>query len=100
MRSEKYPVMLDMQADIVYIACMTSRQYTIRQVPEAVDQALRASARKSNKSLNEVLLSALEGAAGEMEYHDLDFLAGSWAADAKTDRALKDQRGIDSELWR
>ncbi|MFO1470243.1 MAG: hypothetical protein U1F27_04270 [Turneriella sp.] len=79
---------------------MSGMQYTIRQVPVAVDKALRANARKNNQSLNEVLLAALAGAAGETEQHDLDFLAGSWQSDSETEDALKEQRGIDREMWR
>lgn len=89
-----------MQANNAYSAYMGSMQYTIRQVPEAVDRALRAQARKNGQSLNDVLLSALSGAAGETEHADFDFLANSWQADALTDDALKNQRGIDRELWR
>ncbi len=89
-----------MQANSAYIAGMNSMQYTIRQVPSTVDKALRANARKNNQSLNDVLLAALAGAAGETEQHDLDFLAGSWQGDETTEATLKEQRGIDREMWR
>lgn len=89
-----------MQANIAYIACMSSIQYTIRQVPAAVDKALRANARKNDQSLNDALLAALADAAGETEHHDLDFLAGSWQGDNETESALKEQRSIDREMWR
>ena len=100
MRTEQIPLKLDMQAHTAYIACMSSMQYTIRQVPAAVDKALRANARKNDLSLNDVLLAALAGAAGETEQHDLDFLAGSWQSDDETEATLKEQRGIDREMWR
>ena len=39
-------------------------QYTIRNVPKALDATLRRSARKQGKSLNEVVIEALvRGAA-------------------------------------
>ncbi len=79
-------------------------QYTIRNVPAEVDRALRLKARKSHESLNEVLLQALRTSVsaddGLVKYHDLDFIAGSWADDAGTNSTLKDQRKIDAELWK
>jgi hypothetical protein len=53
--------------------------------------------------LNEVAVEALTCGAGVErepgEYHDLDFLFGSWVADPVVDRALSDQRTIDADLW-
>ena len=77
-------------------------QYTIRQVPAAVDAALRAKARRSGRSLNAVALEPLRtgsGVAEQVRYHDLDFFFGSWVADEAVDKALKDQRRIDPDLW-
>ena len=54
MRTEQIPLKLDVHAHLAYIACMRNMQYTIRQVPDAVDKALRANARKNNLSLNDV----------------------------------------------
>lgn len=78
-------------------------QYTIRRVPPSVDAALRAKARRQGKSLNAVALEALRTGAGVAEavrYHDLDSFFGSWVADEATDKALKDQRKVDPDLWR
>ncbi len=56
-------------------------QYTIRTVPPKVDQALRARARKTGKSLNAVALEALAKGADVSDrpvvYHDLDWMFGS-----------------------
>ena len=42
-------------------------QYTIRNVPESLDAALRQSARQKGKSLNEVAVEALARGAGLTE---------------------------------
>jgi hypothetical protein len=79
-------------------------QYTIRNVPKVVDRALRRSADRQAKSLNEVAVEALARGAGvereASEHHDVDFLFGSWVEDLTVDRALADQRAIDGDLWK
>ena len=95
-RAEK----VDMPAYYDYYAYMGSLQYTIRNVPDATDRRLRSRARQTGKSLNEVVLEALNDAAGDAENHDLDFLFGSWQDDPETDRALQEQRKIDRNIWK
>jgi hypothetical protein len=79
-------------------------QYTIRNVPKVVDRALRRSASRQKKSLNEVAVEALARGAGvdreASEHHDVDFLFASWVEDSAVDRALADQRAIDADLWK
>jgi hypothetical protein len=79
-------------------------QYTLRNVPPAVDRTLRRRAARQAKSLNEVALEALARGAGleseVAEKHDLDFLLGSWVDDPAVDQALSDQRHVDEDLWR
>lgn len=93
-----------MPAIIIYLAGMKTRQYTIRNIPEQVDRLVRQQAKKTQKSLNAVLLAALQrgiGAADEpVEYHDLDELAGSWVADPDFDSAMEAFESIDEELWK
>jgi hypothetical protein len=97
-----------MQAFRIKSACMKANsgrrvQYTLRQVPAAVDAALREKARREGKSINEATIETLaEGLAakGEIVHHDLDFLIGSWVEDKEFDKALKDQDRIDPEMWR
>ena len=77
-----------------------SVRYTVRGVPWRVDQALRQQAEEQRKSLNQVVLEALERQAGrflavEPEYSDLDELAGSWVEDPEFDAALAAQDLID-----
>ena len=79
-------------------------QYTLRNVPPALDRVLRRWAKQLSKSLNEVALEALTRGAGMshevMEHHDPDFLVGSWVEDPDVGQALADQRKIDADLWR
>lgn len=90
-----------MQARPAYTACM---QYTIRNVPSQLDEALRRRARQQSKSLNEVAIEALltgTGLAGEpVRRRDLADIKGTWVDDPQIDEALADQRRIDPELWR
>jgi hypothetical protein len=100
---------LDVQARGAYGAGMKRRhdaqavQYTLRNVPKALDRALRRQARGQAKSLNDVLLEALARGAGvdgaAAVQHDLDFLFGSWVEDPVVDEALSDQREVDRALW-
>jgi len=79
-------------------------QYTIRNVPETVDEALRRTARAKGKSLNEVAIEALAQGAGvtgeSRRQRDLTDIAGTWRKDPAFDRALADQDAIDEEMWR
>jgi plasmid stability protein len=78
-------------------------QYTIRNVPEYLDAALRDAARRKGKSLNEVAVLALVRGAGLGESprrkRDLGDLAGSWREDAAFNSALAAQDTIDEEMW-
>jgi len=78
-------------------------QYTIRNVPETVDSALRKAAQTQGKSLNEIAIEALARGAGltgeALRQRDLSDLAGTWREDPAFDRALAAQDTIDEELW-
>lgn len=90
-----------MQALRAYSACM---QYTLRNVPKHLDRALRAQARRENKSLNEVAITALLRALGIQGeppiQRDLSDIVGTWQEDAEMDRVLLEQRRIDPEMWK
>lgn len=79
-------------------------QYTVRNIPEHVDRALRRKATEEGKSLNEVLRDALIREAGEVEppprYTDLDALAGRWIDDPGFDETIRAQDQVDESLWR
>ena len=93
--------MLAHYACIAYNDCM---QYTIRNIPNSLDEALRRSARERGKSLNEVAIDALARGAGLFgeirSQRDLGDIAGTWHKDAAFDRALAEQDTIDEEMWR
>lgn len=78
-------------------------QYTIRNVPDYLDAALRESARRQGKSLNEAAVQALVRGAGLHESHsrmrDLADLAKTWVEDRAFDKALAGQDTIDQEMW-
>ncbi|HEV3040587.1 MAG TPA: hypothetical protein VHA33_22680 [Candidatus Angelobacter sp.] len=79
-------------------------QYTIRNIPNTLDEALRRAAREQDKSLNEVAIEALvrgAGLAGERRrQRNLSDIAGTWRKDAAFDKALAAQDTIDEEMWR
>jgi len=79
-------------------------QYTIRNIPAAVDTLLRHRAKEEGKSLNEIALEALVRgiglAASPLQQRDLADIAGTWKTDRTTDAVLTEQRQIDPDLWR
>jgi plasmid stability protein len=93
--------MLAIAACIAYNMCM---QYTLRNVSESLDSALRRRAQEQGKSLNQVAIEALARGAGLSEHRqrqrDLHDIAGTWRNDRVFDRALAAQDAIDEELWR
>jgi hypothetical protein len=78
-------------------------QYTLRNIPARVDEALRRKAREENKSLNEVAIDALMralGIAGQpVKHRELGDIVGTWQEDPELEHALADQRKIEPELW-
>jgi hypothetical protein len=78
-------------------------QYTIRNVPDHVDAALRDKAREQGKSLNEVAVEALARGFGlgqaQIRQRDLSDIAGSWKKDPAFDRAIAAQDTVDEEMW-
>jgi hypothetical protein len=78
-------------------------QYTLRNIPPALDRALRAIARREGKSLNEVAIRALARAVGlgdaVVRQRDLGDLADTWQEDPEFDAALAEHDRIDESLW-
>ncbi len=79
-------------------------QYTLRNIPRRLDQALRRKAKAEGVSLNEIALTVLaQGLDVEAEpvvYRDLENIAGSWIGDPETERTLAEQDQIDPEMWK
>jgi CO/xanthine dehydrogenase Mo-binding subunit len=81
-------------------------QYTIRQVPKAVDRAFRAKAKAEGKSLNELAIEALARQAGidqvalKKPKRDLSFLRME-PDDVKAIREAHEMCDqVDPEAWR
>lgn len=92
--------MLALIACNAYNICM---QYTIRNVPRTLDEALRRAARERGKSLNEVTIEALTRGAGvtgeRSPQRDLSDVTGTWRKDPAFDGAVAAQDTIDEEMW-
>lgn len=74
-----------------YNAGMTSRQYTIRSIPPQLDSELRRQARKTGKSLNQVILDTLtKGVGGDPKatFNDLDWFIGGKSLGVSFDDAM------------
>lgn len=81
-------------------------QYTLRNIPKEVDQALRRRAQRQGRSLNEIALEALSMGAGvpvndqgRLKYRDLSDIAGTYVYDPEFERAMQEQDQIDPEDW-
>jgi hypothetical protein len=78
-------------------------QYTIRNVPDTLDKALRRTARSQGKSLNEIVIEALARGASvarqSSRQRDLGDIAGTWRKDAAFDSALAAQDTIDLDTY-
>jgi len=79
-------------------------QYTIRNVPDYLDAALRDAARQQGKSLNEVTVEALVRGAGLTEQRvrkrDLSDIVGTWEEDPAFDETIAAQDTVDEEMWK
>jgi plasmid stability protein len=79
-------------------------QYTLRQIPRAVDERLRLKAREEGKSLNQtavdVLIAGLALSGEGVLHHDLDFMVGAWVEDPAFEDSIQAQDQIDPHLWR
>jgi hypothetical protein len=86
---------------MAYTECM---QYTLRDIPQAVDSELRRRAKDEGKSLNTIAIEALIRGAGlgetPVRHRDLGDIAGTWQEDPDFDQAISDQDQIDEPLWR
>ncbi len=79
-------------------------QYTLRNIPKGLDEALRPRAHEEKKSLNQVAVEALLRAFGlipePVVRRSLSDVAGTWRSDSAVEGALADQRAIDEEMWK
>ena len=83
------------------------KQLTIRGLGFDLHQAIKQEAGRRNMSVNRYVLSILKKAVGledehpQMEYNDLDELAGSWtiAETQEFEQYMAEQRVIDEDIW-
>ncbi len=84
------------------------KNITIRGIDEALDQALKTTAREESRSINQLVLEVLKERFGLTKvthhthrHHDLDDLFGRWSAEEyeRIQGAVDEQRKIDPELW-
>lgn len=72
---------LDMYAIFAYNEYMNSIQYTVRNIPEPVDRALRGMAADKRQSFNQTVVEALQKATGvgtqPVAHSDLDWFIGT-----------------------
>lgn len=78
-------------------------QYTIRKIPQYLDEALRQKAKNDGKSMNQIALEALiRGLSLEtvaVPQRNLNDIAGQWAEDPEFDQALAEMNAVDPHLW-
>jgi len=78
-------------------------QYTLRNIPEQVDKALRDKARRERRSINQVAIDVMARALGIKEgpakQRDLADIAGSGKFDSAMREEHARQRQIDDDLW-
>jgi hypothetical protein len=78
--------------------------YTLPNVPEEIDRALRARAAAEEKTLEQAILDSLARDLGVSpasgKRRDLSDLAGTWVEDPEFDAAIEAQSQVDPELWK
>jgi plasmid stability protein len=78
-------------------------QYTLRNIPDYLDAALRTKAREQGKSLNEVAVLALVIGAGlgesSRKKRDLSDIAGTWNEDPAFANVIAEQDTVDESMW-
>ena len=69
--------------------------FTLREVPKALDEALRRKSQREGKSINQTLIEVLQNglalSQGTVRHRDLDFMIGSWVEDPAFDEAIRAQ---------
>ena len=83
---------------------MSSIQYTIRNIPEPVDQVLRKRASYSGKSFNQTVVELLtEQTLGSppppVKPQNFDWLFGKNTLDTDFDESIAEQSKPDPSLW-
>ncbi|MBI3624484.1 hypothetical protein HY218_02505 [Candidatus Saccharibacteria bacterium] len=82
---------------------MNKIQYTIRNVPPAVDKVIKKRSKQSGKSFNQTVVDLLSlqtfGTTKVPTDNNFDWLFGANTLDASFDEAIKDLSKIDETIW-
>jgi hypothetical protein len=88
----------------VHARMQRSMQYTLRNIPKPLDQALRRRARDQGKTLTAAAVDAMARGLGLSEapvrHRSVRDVVGALQKDHELRAALSDQRRIDPELWK
>jgi hypothetical protein len=79
---------------------MSTKQYTVRNIPQPVDRYLRKRAKISGKSLNQVIIDELSEKAGITKgslVDSLDWFIGS-GIDQETINALEEEDRLQKQI--
>ena len=83
---------------------MSTLQYTIRNIPEPVDRAMRKRAKLSGKSFNQTVVDTLTaatvGSSGKGTKETFDWMFNTGTLDDDFEEAIGDMSRIDPELWK
>lgn len=83
---------------------MTKIQYTIRNIPPAVDKVIKKRSKQTGKSFNQTVVDLLSlqtfGTTKVPTDDNFDWLFGANTLDDSFDEAIKDLSQIDEKLWR
>jgi hypothetical protein len=83
---------------------MSNIQYTIRNIPPAVDMVVRKRAKQSGKSFNQTVVDLLSlqviGTTEPKLNSGFDWLFGQNTLDSQFDDAISDMSKVDETLWR
>ncbi len=88
---------------------MSTTQYTVRNVPKALDARLRSISARQKRSLNKVILDQLSSSlkdhteltAPKKINHDFDKFIGVWSAEEADEfnKIVEEGRQVDPKDW-
>lgn len=94
---------VEKNAYIAYTVYMTRIQYTIRNIPPAVDMVIRKRSKQSGKSFNQTVVDLLSlqtyGTIKPPSEQDFDWLYNQKTLDTSFDEAIESMSQIDQKLW-
>ncbi|MEK7059174.1 MAG: hypothetical protein AAB971_00215 [Patescibacteria group bacterium] len=82
---------------------MTKLQYTIRNIPPMVDQAIRKQTEQTGKSFNQTVVDILSlqtlGTTNPKVDNNFDWLYNKNTLDESFDETIENLSSIDNQLW-